>query len=215
MSFLSQTRFPRLWGLFQYFIGGTVDKRKIVQELKLSNKSVLEIGCSIGNIAQALLKVEGINYTGLDIDENAISLAQRRFKKYGNFNFINDDLFDFSISGNRFDSIIFAGVCHHVDEKTCLNMVESADQLLKPDGQCVIVDPVFPLSDDPKLFHRFIKLEQGEHVRTRDEFDRILSNLSSMTITNSYYRLVGATPLSVPKVARFVVYILHKKPRSN
>jgi 2-polyprenyl-3-methyl-5-hydroxy-6-metoxy-1,4-benzoquinol methylase len=77
MPFLSQHNFPILWEFLQYWIGGTTDKRRLCLRKYNGQKRVLEVGCSVGNIAKAFQSFAEISYTGIDIDSTAIRRAQK------------------------------------------------------------------------------------------------------------------------------------------
>lgn len=82
MPFLSQTRFPRLWLAMQMAIGGNACKQAFATEHFDSQKKVLEIGCSVGNISEVFTSYPDVTFTGIDVDQQAINLAQHRFGHY-------------------------------------------------------------------------------------------------------------------------------------
>jgi 2-polyprenyl-3-methyl-5-hydroxy-6-metoxy-1,4-benzoquinol methylase len=200
-----------LWRLFQYCVGGTVDKRRLSMMKYRGQKRVLEVGCSVGNISRAFQTVPEIEYTGIDIDPVVIDYARKAFSSLPGFRFLCMDLCDFAASSDeRFDYLLFAGVLHHVDDETCLRMLRAVWPLMADDGTLVIVDPVMPTSEDSWFMHWFLKLEQGEHVRRDADVRGLVRSVVGFQLEEVEIHYVGATPVSVPKCARFGVYKLSK-----
>jgi 2-polyprenyl-3-methyl-5-hydroxy-6-metoxy-1,4-benzoquinol methylase len=207
-KFLNQTNFPFLWQIFQLLIGGTIDKRKLCK-LKYNNqKTVLEVGCSIGNIAGAFICEEGIDYLGIDIDPVVIEYARQNFIKHQNFNFECIDLKKLADQGKKFEYVMFAGICHHIDDDLLTNMLNYATKLLNKDSKLVIIEPLIPEKQDSRFFSIFLKLEKGKFLRTNDNLCHILTKIKNLNLIESQMHYVGATPLSWPKCARFGIYTL-------
>lgn len=209
MPFLSQYRFPRLWNAFQYFAGGTVDKRRLCLKYYQGEKTVLEVGCSLGNISKAFIGFPDIRFTGLDIDPVVINFAKKKFKAEPGFTFICQDLRTLAeAKDNRFDYILFAGICHHISSQECLDLLKVASHLLTRKGRIVIVDPLMPKKKDSWFVHRFIMLEQGCYLRSGDNFLKMLKTISGVQIKVKEECLIGSCPLHWPICARFGVYLL-------
>tara|TARA_B100000768_G_C11174755_1_gene330311 strand:- start:70 stop:816 length:747 start_codon:yes stop_codon:yes gene_type:complete len=74
-----------------------------------TNINILDLGCATGGLYQALKeKSENISYTGVDIDQNAISFAKQKFKEA---KFINSDFNDFLDQEKEKFDIIFSLSC--------------------------------------------------------------------------------------------------------
>ena len=214
MSILTQARFPRLWVVFQYTIGGTTDKQRLCLEGYEGQRRVLEVGCSAGNIADAFRRVDGVNYVGVDIDPAAIALAKKRFAGKANFRFVCQDFLEFVRGPERFDYILFAGVCHHMPDSQCAEMLDAASAAMAEGARLVVVDPLVPEAEDSWFLHTFVKLEQGKHLRTGKELETLLRGLRAFEVREARMRYVNATPLSFPRCARFGVYVLEKRKGS-
>ena len=210
--FLSQTNFPRLWSIFQYFVGGINEKRKLCEIHLKEQDVILEIGCSTGIMADIFKKYKGINYTGIDIDKEVIEYAQHAFRENKNFQFMNVDLRDFkNISSKKFDYILFAGMLHHIDDNMAIELFNSAIDLIKPDGIIVIVDPLHPEITDSWLMHYFMKIDRGKYFRKENEMLTIISKLDRLNLDDILIKNIHATPLGFPVSGKFGVYLLKKK----
>lgn len=208
MPFLTQSRFPRLWSLFQCWIGGTIDKRHLCL-LKYDGKSnVLEVGCSLGNIAKAFLKFDNIEYTGVDIDPVVINYARRSFTSRKNFKFLCEDLRLFPTNEAKFGYVLFAGVCHHLDDYMCMSLLAKARELVDPQGKLVVVDPLIPTHDDSWFLHLFIKIEQGIYLRNGEKFRSMLEKIPGFRLDETEEHFTGCSPFHLPRCARFGVYTL-------
>jgi SAM-dependent methyltransferase len=210
VAFLSQHRFPRLWSLFQYVIGGTVDKRHLCLKHYNEEESILEVGCSLGNISKVFVGLPEIAFTGLDIDPVVIDYAQKHFPNTDNYTFVCQDLRIFAEeTDNTYDYILFAGMCHHVGDQECLELLNvAANTLLNENGKLIVVDPLIPRDLDSKFVHSFFKLEQGSFVRTGPQLEGLLDKVNSVQIKEKNEYMIGASPVHWPVCARFGVYRL-------
>jgi 2-polyprenyl-3-methyl-5-hydroxy-6-metoxy-1,4-benzoquinol methylase len=208
MSFISQSNFPLLWDWFQFWIGGTIDKRKLCSIDIRGDERVLEVGCSTGNIAEVFSRLPNIHYVGLDIDISALKRAAAKFKSFPNLKFTEVPFLDFYEREKPFDIVLFAGILHHIDDDTVEAFLSHSKSLIKPDGMVIVVDPVLPESDDPVLFHYFSKLERGQFVRSEANLRKLMLEVTGLKLTKSEAHFLGATPWSIPKVIRFGRYQL-------
>ena len=96
-------------------------------------KSVLDIGCSIGNAFRCLLGFK--SYMGIDNDKMAIKYAKETF----NANFICNDSID-NIAG-KYDIILLFDVLEHINKSQQSHMVEKALHLLGDNGKLYITTP--------------------------------------------------------------------------
>ena len=204
MPWLTQRRFPFLWNCFQWAIGGTVDKRRLCLKHYSGQNRVLEVGCSVGNIAVAFLGRPGLRYVGIDIDPGAIALAKKCFAQYSTFSFRCQDLTKLADVSERFDFVLVAGVLHHLSDSQSLSLVHAACKLLDEQGLLVVVEPVVPEPGDSNFLRFYLRtFEQGEHVRDLATLGRLLDSLQGLVPCGQETCLVSATPVGVPKCARF------------
>jgi len=207
MAFFNQHRFPWLFQVFQTWLGGTHDKQKLALLKYKNQKRIMEVGCSIGNIAHVFRGLKNINYTGIDIDPAVIDHAQKTFAADANFQFVCQDLKTYQLSGEPFDFILFAGVCHHIPNEECQALFKAAKNLLSDDGQLIVIDILQPEPEDTWLLHRYIKIDQGEYIRDDASLRALIEGVTKIKESEIHY--VGATPYSVPIIARFGVYTLY------
>jgi len=107
-------------GTKEYFMEVTQKKYKVEPHIlsfaefeKYKSKHVLEVGCGIGTAAQSFSE-NGAIYTGIDLSDYSISLAQKRFNLFQ----LNGTLFTHDIekplnTNNQYDLVYSFGVLHH------------------------------------------------------------------------------------------------------
>jgi SAM-dependent methyltransferase len=172
---------------------------------------VLEVGCSVGNIAVAFLGRSPQRYVGVDIDSAAIRLARKRFSRVENFDFYCQDLAELAQRRDRFGYVLVAGVLHHLPDDECLAILRTAAALLEDSGVLAVVEPVVPRPLDPGLCRFYLRhLEHGQYVREHQTLDMLLKSIEGLAITEADSCFVGATPLRIPRCARFGVWRMEK-----
>jgi cyclopropane fatty-acyl-phospholipid synthase-like methyltransferase len=203
MAPLSQSRFPNLWLFMQRIIGGNASKQRLATEYYCGQGAVLEIDCSVGNISEAFLRFPEIIFTGIDIDEKALAVAQRRFHDLGNFRFSLRSLQELSSAGESFDYVLFAGMLHHVDDTTAECLLRDALSCTTANGTIVIYEPEAVRDKDGWFFRLFYALfEQGAYLRSRDALEALVTR-AGVKIHRVEDRMVSPGIVTTPYVARF------------
>lgn len=206
MTFLTQNRFPRLWLLMQKTIGGNASKQAMAIEHFRGQKRVLEIGCSVGNVSEVFRSFPNIVFTGIDIDQRALDIARFRFQKDSNFRFELSSIEDLSRKGDTFDYVLFAGILHHVDENTAIQLLRDAKKCLAKDGRLVIFEPEKPKPSDRWILRFFCAhFEQGSFMRPRNVLQHLIEN-AGIFIESIEDRMVSPGIVKRPYVARFNVF---------
>jgi len=175
MKFLSQKNFPRLWFLFQKVVGSTKDKQKLAIRSLNNHKKILEIGCSVGNVSTVFKKFKDIEFSGIDIDQGAINLAQKRFLDNPKFKFRCISLEGLAQAGEKFDYVVFANILHHVDDITARALLADVKKVLEKDGIVTIMEPEKKKNNYGILFKLIYLFEQGEFRRSREELIALIS----------------------------------------
>lgn len=202
MPYFTQAKFPRLWLLMQRTIGGNGSKKALSLLHYRGERRVLEIGCSVGNIAEAFIGTECDSYTGIDIDTAALVVARRRFESQPKFSFREISLSDLCASGERFDYVLFAGILHHVDDKLAAKLLAEARMLVAPKGRLIVSEPEALTESDGWVFRQFYKLEQGQFLRERTELEALIRS-SGASIESSDDFPISPGIVARPYVARF------------
>ena len=99
---------------------------------KTKDMRVLEIGCGLGTDGAQFAEA-GADYTGVDLTEAAVELAQKRFEIFhlpGTFRAADAEQLDFP--DNSFDLVYSHGVLHHTPDTA--GAVKEVRRVLKPGG---------------------------------------------------------------------------------
>lgn len=161
----------------------------------------------------AFLAFPNVVFTGIDIDRQAIALAKRRFHNKSNFRFCLSSLQELSTQGESFDYILFAGILHHVDDDTGLQLLRDAVKITARGGCLVIYEPESPRPSDNWILHKFCSnFEQGAFLRTRNVLRRLVE-CGGINLEAVEYRMVSPGIVKRPYVARF--NLLVGKPRES
>jgi len=102
-----------------------------------NNLRVLEVGCGLGTDGAQFAKA-GAEYTGIDLTQAAVDLAQRNFellKLPGEFRVADAERLDFPDS--YFDVVYSHGVLHHTPDTA--GAVREIHRVLRPGGKAVVM----------------------------------------------------------------------------
>ena len=104
---------------------------------KTKDLEVLEIGCGLGTDGAQFAKA-GARYTGVDLTEAAVELAQKRFELFqltGTFRTADAENLDFP--DNSFDVVYSHGVLHHTPDTA--GAIKEVHRVLKPGGRAIVM----------------------------------------------------------------------------
>jgi len=105
--------------------------------LKIKDQDVLEIGCGNGYGAHLIHRLSPRSYIGLDVMEEQIELARRRFPGY---EFLVQDAADLSqFAEASKDVVVIFGVLHHIPEWR--KVIDEIARVLKPNGSLFLEEP--------------------------------------------------------------------------
>jgi ubiquinone/menaquinone biosynthesis C-methylase UbiE len=119
--------------------------------LDINDKDVLEIGCGNGYGGHLLNQLQPKSYIGLDVMEEQIEIARRKYPQY---QYIVQDATDLSQFANASkDVVIIFGVLHHIPEWR--KALDEIARVLKPNGGTLFLEE--PRGVDLKFFDFFFR----------------------------------------------------------
>ena len=105
--------------------------------LDIKDKDVLEIGCGNGYGGYLLNQLGPKSYIGLDLMEEQVEIARR---KYSQYTYIVQDATDLSqFADASKDVVIIFGVLHHIPKWR--KVLDEIARVLKPTGQLFLEEP--------------------------------------------------------------------------
>lgn len=170
---------------YYYAIGPEFHKFEQRLSELVKNRSVLEIGCSVGGLAEKMAPISK-EYLGIDISDKAVALANE--KQIKNANFLVSDAHKTDLPSESFDIIVASGVLHHLDLENVLNEVL---RILKPNALIIAKEP---LGINPILnFYR----NRTPSARTNDEKPLTKKDLEMLNkrFTTQEINFIGLTSI--------------------
>lgn len=133
-----------------------------------NNASILDAGTSIGMYPRYLTEKcdKDFDIIGIDLSENMLKHAVKNVPKA---KFQQMDIRNMNFNGKKFDLIICFATLNHMDDETCLNILNQFDELLNDGGRIAINvmeydggekelfigEPLNPIYDS--YFHKYSK----------------------------------------------------------
>ncbi len=153
----------------------------IVSKLK-NNSKILDAGTAIGEYPRYLTEKynKNFNVIGIDTSENMLKKATDFAPKA---KFLQMDIRDLKFNSNTFDAIICFATLIHVDDKTCINVLNKFDELLKEEG-IIAINVMEHLKGDKEIF---IKEPFNENYMTY--YNRYSKQFFIDYFTNNNYRV--------------------------
>lgn len=152
---------PKIFDFLRWTLeGGFVGHKKVIRdELQNGAGPVLDLGCGTGIFAPYF---DPERYTGLDISEEYVHAAQRKYPKH-RFQCANAEHLDFPDAS--FDACFVAGVFHHLDDALSARVLREIRRVLKPSGVFVVWEDI-PSRASWNLIGHFVHAhDEGKHIR--------------------------------------------------
>lgn len=138
--------------------------------LPRSDYIILDLGCGTGVCMNGLLK-KYKKMVGVDISEEMIKVAQKRFKDYPNIEFIKSDFLNLNFDNNKFDIITICNATRFIPSEYEEIFLERLKNWIKKDGYLIvfIIDSNFlyklysfikKIIDIPKYTNVFMHFKQ-------------------------------------------------------
>lgn len=162
----------------------------IKENINLSGKEVLDMGCGGGIYTKVLAGSGAAHVTGMDFSKQMVSTAAENCKGMNHVLFLQGDANDSHLPAHKFDLILERALIHHLRElSTCFR---EANRILKREGTLLIQDrtpqncllPGSPNHLRGYFFERYPKLASME-ISRRHKADEVREALitAGFTIT--------------------------------
>ncbi len=193
--------FNKKWNIDEFFDVGRAEIKEVMDYIKdmnleLEKKKVLDFGCGVGRLSQALAPFFEEVY-GVDISENMINLANQ-YNKFGKkCKYIVNTEDNLKIFPDNFFDFIYSNITlQHMDNKYALNYIKEFLRILKPKSLIIFQIPSRRIrKPNEKRIVFFIK--------------NSLYNLSPEKLINFYKKkkwgvVVNMHPIKKEKIINFI-----------
>ena len=122
-----------------YFSEHKILEIKSVEKDYIKKLNILDLGCGDGNSYEYFnTHFPNCQYSGIDISEDSIEIAQRKFKNKNDFKTFNGIQIPFE--DKKFDIVFIACVLHHIDHKLHDEILLEVHRVLKKEGRLYIFE---------------------------------------------------------------------------
>ncbi len=136
------------------------------------NEKILDVGCSQGLYTMNLAKKYNCDFTGIDLDDDAIKKANYDSKKLGlNCNFYKGSIEQLPFKDDEFDKILCLDILEHIKDDE--NAVNELQRVLKNRGKLVISVPHKKSFFIMNLPYNKVNHIKGGHVRRGYDFENL------------------------------------------
>jgi SAM-dependent methyltransferase len=165
---------PAIYQLYQELGGFFGARIKAIREyLPIApGARIIDIGCGPGHIVRHL--PQGIDYTGLDIDQASIDFARARFGDRGRF---EARLFDQAAAAELgpADIVMLNGVMHHIGDEDLAATLSAIKAALKPGGYLFTLDGCYDAGQS-RIARWLLDNDRGVHVRSAAGYRSLLED---------------------------------------
>jgi ubiquinone/menaquinone biosynthesis C-methylase UbiE len=138
-----------------------------------SGEAIVDIGCGSGATLAHL--PPDIQYLGIDVSENYIRSARKKFSGRGTFflGTVRDLMNQDGLRSASADLVLCNGLLHHLTDREALEVLELAQWIMKPSGRLVCLEGVF-LARQTGLSRWIVNADRGRHVRLEQEWKNLI-----------------------------------------
>lgn len=163
-----------------------------------AGQKIVDLGCGPGTVLDFL--PQSIEYVGFDISEEYIETARKVHASKKNTTFFSSDVH--SLLGKNdsrlanADLVLCNGLLHHLNDTEVVEVFRLAQEIMKPNGRLVCIEPVFLVHQS--AFSRWLmSKDRGCNIRTEQQwkyltakvFDRYATNISVDLIRIPYVHI--------------------------
>ncbi|MGC1479414.1 MAG: class I SAM-dependent methyltransferase [Chthoniobacterales bacterium] len=160
----------RVYRAFVDVVGAEAFRKRLAADFvrAKSGDRVLDIGCGPADWIEML---PGVEYVGLDFNEDYIRAAKEKYGDRGSFEVasVGPELLE---RYRDFDLSLAMGVLHHLNNEEARSLLTLAAMALKPGGRFVSLDGVVS-SDQSEWARKMVLRDRGRFVRRTAEYEQL------------------------------------------
>lgn len=165
---------PKFYSSLQHLLGGAAGPQRLFDELirPRPGMKVMDVACGPGSLFPYLSETD---YTGIDLNGRSIEHARELYGTQGCF-VAGDVTKGLPGKVGSFNLVIVSGLLHHLGDDEARKLFSSLQELLKPDGRIVTIDPVWLDRQNP-IARLFNHLDSGLNIRTPWQYEALVAHL--------------------------------------
>ena len=160
------------------------EKNIFYENIDVSGKSVLEIGCGVGRWAEALHGKCG-SYLGLDFSEELLEIAKESYKEFDDCKFqlmsATDIKVDELIIKPPFDVVIFSGFLMYINDDDINIIMDEVNQICADDKKVFAMEPISHMDSRLTLkdfYSEGLESDYSAIYRTESEYVEFFEKLN-------------------------------------
>lgn len=161
---------------------------------------VVDIGCGPGSALDYLPR--NIKYVGFDISKDYVASAKKQYSKRNNTIFFVSSVHSLLRKDDPrlvdADFVICNGLLHHLNDTEAIEVLQLANEILKPGGRFISMEPTF-LTHQSKFSRWLMNQDRGRNIRTEQQWKSLMSSTFKEFTTNILINL-----LRVPYILIFI-----------
>ncbi len=142
--------------------------------LDVEGKDILDVGCSTGTCAKAIISMKDNRYVGVDIDSRYVERAK---KLHPHGTFMTMDARELSFPDASFDVVLFIGALHHMDDEIINACFKQLRRVVRPTGVVICAEPTF---SNNALSTWLLRRDRGEHIRDHAGYSALFNGWTAV-----------------------------------
>ena len=189
---------PYMFNYVRYILAGKQKGMKTFIKNNLDKYNCLSVAdiCS-GTGDFAILSQRNAKYVGLDINNDLINFAKKRYKGHKNKLFIKENILSSRRHG-KFDAVMLISTIHHFSDDELNILLPNVQKMV---NKVVIIADIIP--NPPHVLQQFFaKIDRGKFIRPANDKIKIL---------NKYFKVVATQEIPTRSAVQLGIICEKKK----
>jgi len=170
---------------------------------------ILDVGCGTGDLIESLLKRSGLDIAGIDVSDETIDYAERRFSGRSDVRLLTKKLEDLDFPPNSFDLVFGINVLQHLTNAWAFSAaVENMVRVLRNGGYVLVMD-FSPLKVKSRTPASYLI------IRSRDEYVKAFEQEGCSLVYECGLPRIGVRPCRNAQIRKHQVPSNSRKRNRN
>ncbi|MEP7254886.1 MAG: class I SAM-dependent methyltransferase [Ferruginibacter sp.] len=185
---------------------------RVLKNKGLLKGSVLDYGCGAGHLLEEMVKIEEVDFYGLDFSADSITATQKRTANKKNLKqLVLANTLPCSFNDSQFDTITLIETIEHLQDDQLQETLNELHRILKTKGKVFITTPFNEDLDSHMNFCPFCKSE-FHHMQHMQSFDiaRLTALAKQHGFVVDYCRNINMEKFRIGAIKFYIKNILKK-----